>query len=43
MERISMTLVFATCPAMQLASVWTPLRSPLLIQLLLLTATLMGQ
>lgn len=42
MERISVTLFFANCPAMQLASVCTPLRSPLLIKLLLLTATLMA-
>lgn len=43
MERTSVTLFFATCPAMQLASVCTPMRSPLLIKLLLLTATVMGQ
>lgn len=43
MERISATLFFATCPALHLTSVCMPLRRHLLIKLLLLTATLMGQ
>lgn len=43
MERIIATLFFATCPALHLTSVCTPLRRHLLIKLLLLTATLMGQ
>lgn len=43
MERIGVTSFFATFTSMQFASVCTPLKSPLLIKLLQLIATLTGQ